>query len=70
MIANLILFWFFISAVDTGGVFRDITENFWEKLKAFYDLLRLYDYIIMILESEHATLRQVAASWAIVKGDY
>ena len=25
---------FFISAVDTGGVFRDVTEIFWKKLKS------------------------------------
>lgn len=23
---------FFISAIDTGGVFREVTEKFWEKL--------------------------------------
>ncbi|CAG8527914.1 8027_t:CDS:2 [Funneliformis mosseae] len=36
--------------------------DFWEKLTMFYKLLRLYDHIIMILESEHATLGQVAAT--------
>src|SRR6266498_3505502 len=30
----------------------------------FYELLKPYDHIIMILESEQATLRQVAATWA------
>ncbi len=30
----------------------------------FYELLKPYDYIIMILESEQATLGQVAAIWA------
>src|ERR1044071_7173626 len=38
--------------------------DFWEKLTIFYELLRPYDHIIMILESEHAILGQVAATWA------
>ena len=38
--------------------------EFWEKLVMFYDLLKPYDHIIMILESEQATLGQVAAAWA------
>ena len=44
----------------------DVAKNteFWEKLKIFYDLLKPYDHIIMILESEQATLGQVAAIWA------
>jgi hypothetical protein len=48
----------------------DAIENtdFWKKLKVFYDLLRPYDHIIMILESEQATLGQVAASWAWLRG--
>src|SRR5947207_11668535 len=48
----------------------DTIENidFWEKLKIFYDLLRPYDHIIMILESEQATLGQVAATWAWLRG--
>jgi hypothetical protein len=48
---------------------RDIIntiENteFWERLKVFYELLKPYDHVIMILESDHATLGQVAAAWA------
>ncbi|CAG8701368.1 13170_t:CDS:2, partial [Funneliformis mosseae] len=38
--------------------------NFWEKLTMFYELLRPYGHIIMILESEYATLGQVVATWA------
>jgi len=30
----------------------------------FYELLKPYDHIIMILKSEQATLGQVAATWA------
>lgn len=40
----------------------DNTE-FWERLAMFHNLLKPYDHIIMILESEHATLGQVAATW-------
>jgi hypothetical protein len=38
--------------------------EFWERLLMFYNLLKPYDHIIMILESEQATLGQVAATWA------
>ncbi|CAG8726842.1 10986_t:CDS:2, partial [Cetraspora pellucida] len=38
-------------------------HEFWTKLELFYELLKLYDYIIKILETENATLGQVAASW-------
>ncbi len=38
--------------------------EFWKKLAMFYELLKPYDHIIMILESEQATLGQVAATWA------
>ena len=27
------ILWFFISAVDTGGVFRDITAMLWQKIR-------------------------------------
>jgi len=37
--------------------------EFWERLVMFHNLLKLYDHIIMILESEHTTLGQVAATW-------
>ncbi|RIA98670.1 hypothetical protein C1645_812348 [Glomus cerebriforme] len=36
--------------------------KFWERLMMFYELLKPYNYIIMILESEQATLGQVAAT--------
>ena len=36
----------------------DNTE-FWKKLALFYELLKSYDHIIMILKSEQATLGQV-----------
>ncbi|CAI2194944.1 4774_t:CDS:1, partial [Funneliformis geosporum] len=36
--------------------------DFWEKLTMFYELIRSYDHIIMIIESEQAILRQVAAT--------
>ncbi|CAB4446795.1 unnamed protein product [Rhizophagus irregularis] len=43
--------------IDKRQVINAIENaDFWEKLKAFYDLLRPYDHIIMILESEQATL--------------
>ena len=41
--------------------------DFWEKLTMFYELLRPYDHIIMILESEHTILKQVAATWTWLK---
>ncbi|RIA90408.1 hypothetical protein C1645_823400 [Glomus cerebriforme] len=61
----------FSKAAETILSLKDSIRNadFWEKLKAFYDLLiRFYDHIIMILESEQATLGQVAASWAWLRG--
>ena len=38
--------------------------EFWKRLAMFHNLLKPYDHIIMILESEQATLGQVAATWA------
>lgn len=49
---------------DNGVINAIENIDFWEKLTMFYELLRPYDHIIMILESEQATLGQVAATWA------
>ncbi|CAG8539179.1 9960_t:CDS:2, partial [Dentiscutata heterogama] len=42
-----------------------INDNeFWINLESFHALLKPYDYVIKILETETAILGQVAASWA------
>ncbi|CAG8509983.1 11750_t:CDS:2, partial [Scutellospora calospora] len=57
---------YLISRIQENSIIIDtINDNeFWTKLELFYELLKPYDYIIKILETENATLGQVAASWA------
>jgi hypothetical protein len=52
--------------ITNGRGVIDAVENieFWGRLMMFYELLKPYDHIIMILEAEQATLGQVAATWA------
>ncbi|CAG8654497.1 5752_t:CDS:2, partial [Dentiscutata heterogama] len=44
-----------------SNIIIDIINNndFWSKLKLFYELLKPYNYVIKILESEKATLDQL-----------
>ncbi|RIA83405.1 hypothetical protein C1645_833867 [Glomus cerebriforme] len=53
--------------ITNGRNVINAIENieFWERLMMFYELLKPYNHIIMILESEQVTLKQVAATWII-----
>ncbi|CAG8603734.1 1817_t:CDS:2 [Dentiscutata heterogama] len=61
---------YLISCSQGSDIIIDIINNseFWLKLELFYKLLKPYDYVIKILETEKATLGQVAASWAWLHG--
>ncbi|CAH1770019.1 13805_t:CDS:2, partial [Entrophospora sp. SA101] len=43
-------------------------QTFWEALDIFINVLKPYEFIIKILESEHANLGHVIASWAWLRG--
>jgi hypothetical protein len=43
-------------------------QTFWEALDIFVNILKPYEFIIKILESEHANLGHVVASWAWLRG--
>jgi hypothetical protein len=64
---------FFISAIDTGGVFRDVTEIFWQRLKTHrFNGGRLFDgestYMIQqnseLVEWEYATTLGKLLFWS------
>ncbi|CAG8824695.1 6853_t:CDS:2, partial [Racocetra persica] len=61
---------YLISRSQESNTLSDIINDneFWLKLELFYELLKPYDYVIKILETEKATLGQVAASWAWLRG--
>ncbi|CAG8825544.1 20393_t:CDS:2, partial [Racocetra persica] len=57
---------YLISCSQESNTLSDIINDneLWSRLELFYELLKPYDYVIKILETEKATLGQVAASWA------